>query len=136
MAQKLSKDRIMMIDHLKEQAFQNTTKSISKEEWQKVGDLTIETLKLIEVFEVISEIGIFLNFYETIDDAFTLLLENEPENQEKIFRTYKQLTRLFRVIEKNENTIVSKQYELKALLRDLDILETDSFQQPKGLQIC
>ena len=118
MPSKVSIQRRVQLNQMAKQAFLNT----GLEEIQGrdiVIDLTQECLAMDEVFEQASGIGSYVHFYENIDSAFSALIEINPS----AFRTYKELTSMFRILEKHQNTIHKKWNELRHVLVDLDVLE-------------
>ena len=121
----LSQERRILIDALKEQAYSNTIRFISTHKEQYYGDLHVEYQSLIELFEELGEVGAFLNFYENIDDAFLLLLKEKPRESEQTFKSFLQLTTLFRVIEANKSLIHTKVAEFKQLIQDMEAIEAE-----------
>lgn len=121
----LSQERRLLIDALKEQAYVNSIRFVSTHKEEYYGDLNVEYLNLIELFEELSEVGIFLNFYENIERAFLLLLREKPRDSEQIFKSFQQLTTLFRVIEANKSLIQTKIVEFRELIQDMEAIEAE-----------
>lgn len=88
-------------------------------------DLVLETCALQEVLGTAVQVGITLNFYENIDDAFRCLLDAKPERAGTIFETYRQLSSLFTIIERNKSIMDRKRQEMDQILKDLETLDVE-----------
>lgn len=121
----LSQERRLLIDALKEQAYANSVRFNPTQKEQCYGELHAEYLGLIELFEELSDVGAFLNFYENIESAFLLLLKDKPRDSEQTFKSFLQLTSLFRVIEANKPLIHTKIAEFRQLIQDMDAIEAE-----------
>ncbi len=124
------KERIIELNQLAKNAFLNTEKSSA--DYSIMHDLIVETCALKEVHEELSDIGEFGDFYYHIDSAFALLIADNPSNIKGVFQTYKDLTSLFRVIEKQKVFIQQKWQELERVMGDINILDSENVARYKA----
>lgn len=75
-----------------------------------------ECIQLKEVLEEVLQVGVPLDFYRNIEDAFHLLIANRPNQAVNAFETYSQLTSLFRVIERNKDAIEAMTSEINSTI--------------------
>ena len=124
-------ERLQQINHLAVQAHVNSGLS-PKTDSMYLDSLVVETCALKDVYEGLSETGIFNNFYENIDKAFRLLIEKTPHKAGEVFETYSQLNSLFRVIDKEKSIINQKWQETSKLLDDINIIDEEDVSRRKG----
>ncbi len=127
----LMKERIIEINKLCYNA-QINDEGLIKENEVDVNSLVTEACAVQEIYEKISDVGEFINFYYHINSAFQLLLVDKPDEVKEIFKTYRDLTSIFRVIEKQKKHIHIKWSEANQILSDLDTLECEELSRLKG----
>jgi hypothetical protein len=125
----LSKERRIQLNQLAEQALLNTGKA-ETENNNCLDSLLLETVAMDEVLAEVSDIsGSYVDFYSDIDQAFGLLIKQNPN----AFRTYQQLSRMFRVFEKHNTVTESKWSEALQILADLNTIDKERL---KGGVVC
>jgi len=98
--------------------------------------LQAESCNLQEIFDKLVDFDSFTHFYTHIDWAFERLLKDRPNESADIFRSYKMVTSLFRILNKHSETIQNKFNDLNILIRDLDTLEGEKYDFEKGGLSC
>ncbi|PTS91542.1 hypothetical protein DBR11_28875 [Pedobacter sp. HMWF019] len=75
-----------------------------------------ECIQLKEVLEEVLKVGVPLDFYRNVEEAFHLLIANRPNQAVNTFETYSQLTSLFRVMERNKDAVEAMIAEINSTI--------------------
>jgi hypothetical protein len=95
--------------------------------------LMSEIYHLQEVFEELTDLNTNEHtFFYVVNSAFESLILSKPNDTKEIFNVYKELTNMFRVFGRNHDVIDSKLDEINILCKDVELLETESFNHSKG----
>lgn len=131
MPSSLSNERINELNQLAVRAQLNDQGIIEDNEVDE-SSLVIETCAMKEVYEELSDIGEYGDFYYHIDSAFDLLLADRPKDTKGIFQSYKDLTSMFRIIEKQKKFIQQRWKEVNLILKDVDTLDCEDIERRKA----
>ena len=119
----LQSERTQFINHLRSQASRtrNNPENINDE---VNYDLDVEACEMIEVLQALNDInGLDSTFFYNLNDAFKLLLIDNPGKAEEIFNSHAIITDLFRTVALRSEIINNKMEEYNSLLKDLEDLD-------------